>query len=70
MSERTVAIVEPDTTLGVIVNVEVVAPDWVNNDSAHYIEYDAEHPAAIGWDVIDGVVQVPPAPPPPKPDEA
>jgi hypothetical protein len=67
MSERTVAIVEPDITKGVVVNVEVVAPDWVNNDPAHYLEYDAEHPAAIGWEVIDGVVQVPP--PPPEPDE-
>jgi hypothetical protein len=66
MSERTVAIVEPNTTKGGVVNVEVVAPDWVNNDPAHYIEYDAEHPAAIGWEVIDGVVQVPPAP---EPDE-
>jgi hypothetical protein len=70
MSERTVAIVEPDTTKGVVVNVEVVAPDWVNNDPAHYIEYDETHPAAIGWEVVDGVVIVPPPPPPPpSPDE-
>lgn len=62
MSERTVAIVEPNTTKGVVVNIEVVAPDWVNNDPAHYIEYDAEHPAAIGWEVINGVVQVLPTP--------
>ena len=62
MNERTVAIVEPNTSNGVVVNIEVVAPDWVNNDPAHYIEYDAEHPAAIGWEVINGVVQVPPTP--------
>lgn len=66
MSERTVAIVEPDTNKGVVVNVEVVTADWVNTDPAHYIEYDEAHPAAIGWEVIDGVVQVPPAP---EPDE-
>lgn len=66
MSERTVAYVEPDTTNGVVVNVEVVAPDWVNDDPAHFIEYTPENPAAIGWAVINGVVQVPP--PPPEPD--
>jgi len=64
MTERTVAIVSPNVTNGVVVNVEVVAPDWVNDDAAHYIEYDAQNPAAIGWQVIDGVVQVP------QPDEA
>jgi hypothetical protein len=63
MAERTVAIVEPDITKGVVVNVEVVAPDWVNNDPAHLIEYTPENPAAIGWAVINGVVQVPPPPP-------
>lgn len=66
MSERTVAYVEPNVTNGVVVNVEVVAPDWVNNDPAHYIEYTSENPAAIGWAVINGVVQVPP--PLPDPD--
>ena len=68
MAERTVAIVEPDTTRGVVVNVEVVAPDWVNTDPAHLIEYTPEHPAAIGWEVIDGVVIVPPPPPDPEPE--
>jgi len=63
MSERTVAVVEPDTTNGVVVNVVVVAPDWVNDDPDHLIEYDAEHPAAIGWEVVDGEVIVPPPPP-------
>jgi hypothetical protein len=67
MAERTVAVVEPDTKQGVVVNVEVVAPDWVNNDPDHLIEYDAEHPAAIGWEVVNGQVIVPP--PPPEPDE-
>ena len=67
MSERTVAIVSPNVTNGVIVNVEVVAAEWVNDDPTHLIEYTPEKPAAIGWEVIDGVVQVPP--PPPDPDE-
>jgi hypothetical protein len=64
MTERTVAIVEPNVTNGVVVNVEVVPPDWVNNDPQHLIEYTEENPAAIGWTVVDGVVQVPPPPPP------
>lgn len=66
MSERTVAVVEPNVTNGVVVNVEVVASDWVNTDPQHLLEYDAEHPAAIGWQVINGVVQVPPPPPEPE----
>jgi hypothetical protein len=69
MSERTVAIVEPNVTNGVVVNVEVVPSDWVNNDPEHLIEYTPENPAAIGWAVIDGVVQVPPPPLPPSPDD-
>jgi len=60
MSERTVAICEPNTTGGVVVNIIVVAPDWVNDDPTHLIEYTAENPAAIGWEVKNGVVIVPP----------
>lgn len=41
---------------GVVVNIEVVASDWVNDDPTHLIEYDAEHPAGIGWQVVNGVV--------------
>lgn len=63
MSERTVAIVKPNITNGVVVNVEVVPADWVNNDPQHLIEYTPENPAGIGWAVINGVVQVPPLPP-------
>lgn len=59
MSERTVAHCEPNTTNGVVVNVSVKASDWVNNDPEHLIEYTVENPAAIGWSVVDGVVQVP-----------
>lgn len=63
MSERTVARVEPDTTNGVVVNVSVKSADWVNDDPTHLIEYTDESPAAIGWAVVDGVVQIPPPPP-------
>jgi hypothetical protein len=66
MSQRTVAVIEPDVTNGVVVNVVVVAPDWVNDDPTHLIEYTPENPAGIGWEVVNGVVIVPP--PPPKPD--
>lgn len=67
MTERTVAHVEPNVTKGTVVNISVKSADWVNDDPTHLIEYDAEHPAAIGWEVINGVVQVPP--PPPEPEE-
>lgn len=63
MSERTVAHVEPNITDGVIVNISVKSPDWVNDDPTHLIEYDEEHPAAIGWKVVKGVIQVPPPDP-------
>jgi hypothetical protein len=64
MTERTVAIVSPNVTNGIVVNVEVVAADWKNTDPTHLIEYTAENPAAIGWEVKNGVVVVPPAPEP------
>jgi hypothetical protein len=67
MSERTVAHVQPNTTDGVVVNVSVKAADWVNDDPTHLIEYTEANPAAIGWEVKNGVVIVPP--PPPEPDE-
>ena len=70
MSERTVAIVEPNVTNGVVVNCEVVAADWTNTDPTHQIEYTPENPAAIGWAVINGVVQIPAPPPPLPPFEA
>ena len=63
MSERTVAIVSPNVTNGTVVNVEVVPADWTNTDPEHFLEYTPEHPAAIGWAVVDGVVIVPPPPP-------
>ena len=68
MSQRTVAVVEPDVTDGVVVNVIVVAPDWVNDDPTHLIEYTEANPAGIGWLVEDGVVIVPPAPTKPEHD--
>ena len=69
MTKRTIARVSPNVTNGVVVNVEVVAPDWVNDDPAHLIEYTPESPAAIGWAVLNGVVQIPPPPPEPEPVE-
>jgi hypothetical protein len=63
MSERTVAICEPNTTNGVVANIIVVAPDWVNDDPTHLIEYTPDAPAAIGWAVVNGMVIVPPPPP-------
>ena len=66
MSERTVAHVEPNVTNGVVVNVSVKSADWVNDDPTHLIEYTPESPAAIGWAVVNGVVQVPPPPPEPE----
>jgi hypothetical protein len=66
MSERTVAHCEPDTTNGVVVNISVKSADWVNDDPTHLIEYTAENPAAIGWEVKNGVVIVPPPPPEPE----
>lgn len=66
MNQRTVAIVEPNVTNGVVVNVEIVATDWVNTDPAHLIEYTPDNPAGIGWQVLNGVVIVPPPPPEPE----
>ena len=63
MSERTVAVVAPNVTNGTVVNVEVVAADWINTDPTHLIEYTEANPAAIGWEVKNGVVIVPPPPP-------
>ena len=62
MSERTVARCEPDTTNGIVVNVTVKPANWVNDDPTHLIEYTPENPAGIGWQVINGVVIIPPAP--------
>lgn len=62
MSERTVAYVEPNVTNGIVVNISVKSANWVNNDPEHLIEYTVDTPAAIGWQVINGVVQVPPPP--------
>ncbi len=63
MTERTVAHVEPNVTNGVVVNISVKSADWINTDPTHLIEYTPENPAAIGWEVKNGVVIVPPPPP-------
>lgn len=67
MKNKTVALCEPNTTNGVVINVSVKLPEWINDDPEHLIEYDEENPAGIGWQVLNGKVIVPP--PPPKPTE-
>jgi hypothetical protein len=47
---------------GVVVNVVVADDAWVAAQGGEWIEYTPENPAAIGWEVVDGVVVVPPAP--------
>jgi hypothetical protein len=48
----------------VVVNVVVADAAWIAEQPGEWIEYDAEHPCAIGWDVENGVCIVPPPPPP------
>lgn len=48
----------------VVVNVVVADADWVALQSGEWIEYTAENPCGIGWDVENGVCIVPPAPEP------
>lgn len=62
MSERTVARCEPNVINGIVVNVSVKSSDWINDDPDHLIEYDEENPAAIGWEVKNGKVIIPPPP--------
>lgn len=49
---KTVAVIENN----IVINTIVHADDWVNPDDETMIEYDAENPAAIGWEVVDGVI--------------
>ena len=58
-TERTVAIVEPNKNNGVVVNVIVVASDWVNDDSERFVEFDENTPFGIGWQVVNGVAVEP-----------
>ena len=51
---------------GVVVNVVVADDAWVQAQGGEWIEYTPEAPAAIGWAVLNGVVQVPPPPPEPE----
>ena len=60
---KTIAVIQDD----VVVNIIVESDDWVNPDDGTMIEYDDEHPAAIGWLVIDGVIVDPNPPQPPNP---
>ena len=51
---------------GIVVNVVVANAEWIAEQPGQWIEYDDEHPAAIGWEVKNGVVIVPPPPPEPR----
>ena len=46
----------------------LVDVDWVDTDPTHLIEYTEANPAAIGWEVKNGVVIVPPPPPEDAPE--
>lgn len=50
---------------GYVVNVVVADNEWIAAQPGEWIEYDAEHPAAIGWEVVNGQVIAPPPPPEP-----
>ncbi len=63
MSERTIALIEPNTQNGIVVNVFVVPAYWTNPNPGIYLQYDATNPAGIGWEVKNGTVIVPPPPP-------
>ena len=47
---------------GIVVNVVVADDAWVQAQGGEWVEYTAESPAAIGWAVVNGVVQIPPPP--------
>jgi hypothetical protein len=47
---------------GVVVNVVVADDSWIAAQGGEWIEYTPENPAGIGWEVINGVVIIPPAP--------
>jgi hypothetical protein len=53
----------------VVVNVVVADSEWIALQSGEWIEYTAENPCAIGWDVENGVCIVPPPIPPPSVSE-
>ena len=48
----------------VVVNVVVADATWIAEQPGEWIEYDDQHPCAIGWDVENGVCVIPPPLPP------
>lgn len=48
----------------IVVNTVVADAAWIAEQPGEWIEFDAEHPCSIGWDVENGVCVVPPPPPP------
>ena len=49
----------------IVVNTVVADAAWIAEQPGEWIEFDAEHPCSIGWDVENGVCVLPPPPPPP-----
>lgn len=52
----------------IVVNTVVADAAWIAEQPGEWIEFDAEHPCSIGWDVENGQCVVPP--PPPRPFDA
>ena len=48
----------------IVVNTVVADAAWIAEQPGEWIEFDAEHPCSIGWDVENGQCVVPPPPPP------
>jgi hypothetical protein len=48
----------------IVVNTVVADAEWIAQQPGTWIEFDAEHPCSIGWDVVNGVCVLPPPPPP------
>lgn len=48
----------------IVINVVVADAAWIAEQPGEWLEYDDQHPCAIGWNVENGVCVIPPAPPP------
>ena len=48
----------------IVINVVVADAAWIAEQPGEWLEYDDQHPCAIGWNVQNGVCVIPPAPPP------
>jgi len=50
----------------IVVNCVVADAAWIAAQSGEWILYTDENPCGIGWDVVNGVCIIPPAPEPPE----